>query len=139
MKINHVITFASLFLCAPCLHAETESTEPPHPINTLQMSVHVIGKMLSNSHYKVIGECSWLDGKPIPKLVVTPSIEQYLPDLVVTVSNKPEENPWFEAGKLFDVFPGGKPLGSLIAVTYDHCTRSLTKITHSVKHNFYNI
>ena len=118
MKINHVITCAALAFCAPCLHAETESTEPPHPINTLQMSVHVIGKMLSNSHYKVIGECSWLDGKPIPKLVVTPSIEQYLPDLVVTVSNKPEENPWLEAGIIFE----NQASRSLYQTTYSLAT-----------------
>ena len=101
MKIKFTALFLSL-CCAPCIHAETESTEPPHPINTLQMSMRVIGKMCSNSHYKIIGECTWLEGKPFPKPVVTPSIEQFLPDLIVTVSNKPEENPWFEAGKLFE-------------------------------------
>lgn len=95
-----LLTCAALLVLTPSLHAE--STEPPHPINTLQMTTRVLGQMLSNSHYKVIGECTWVDGKIVPKVIVTPSIEQYLPDLIITVSNKPEENPWYEAGLLFE-------------------------------------
>ncbi len=91
---------ACIFFYTAILHAE--STEPPHPINTLQMTVRVLSKMFGNSHYKIIGICTWVDGKIVPKIITTPSVEQYLPDLIVTVSNKPEENPWFEAGKLFE-------------------------------------
>ena len=94
---------AVILMCLIChLTLNAESTEPPHPINSLQMSLRVIDKILSNSHYKVIGVCSWLDGKVVPKIITTPSVEQYLPDLIVTVSNKPEENPWVEAGLLFE-------------------------------------
>lgn len=79
------------------LHAE--STKPPHRINTLQMSTRVLSKVFSNSHYKIIGECTWISG---PKPIITPAIEQFLPDLIVTVSNKPEENPWIEASLTFE-------------------------------------
>ncbi len=99
MRIKSAV-FVMGLMCACQLHAE--STEPPDPINTLQMSVRVISKMIGNSHYKVIGACTWLDGKFIPQPVVTPAIEQYLPDLIVTVSNKPDENPWREARLLFE-------------------------------------
>jgi integrating conjugative element protein (TIGR03756 family) len=104
MKINltQKLTFAALILTASCLHAEHESTEPPRTINTIQMSVSVLSKILSNSHYKVIGACTWAVGKLPPRLEPSPSVEQFLPDLIVTVSNKPEENPWFEARTLFE-------------------------------------
>lgn len=99
MKIKSIL--AGL-LCISYLHAEQESTKPPNPINTLQMTTRVLGKLFDNSHYKVIGVCTWVTGDFVPKIVTTASIEQFLPDLIVTVSNKPEENPWIEAGFLFE-------------------------------------
>lgn len=80
----------------------TESTEPPHPINTFSMAGKILTKLLSNSHYRLIGSCAWLDGGWFPKVSVTAAIEQFLPDLIVTVSNKPEENPWLEARVVYE-------------------------------------
>lgn len=79
-----------------------ESTKPPKPITTLRLSARVLQKLFKNSHYKVIGSCAWLERKLPPKIVPTPAIEQYLPDLIITVSNKPEENPWLEARALYE-------------------------------------
>lgn len=78
-----------------------ESTSPPNPVNTFTITTRVLEKLFHNSHYKVIGSCTWVVGIP-PKLIVTPSIEQFLPDLIITVSNKPEENPWLEARILYE-------------------------------------
>lgn len=79
-----------------------ESTKPPKPITTLRLSARVLQKLFKNSHYKVIGSCAWLVKRWPPKIVPTPAIEQYLPDLIITVSNKPEENPWLEARALYE-------------------------------------
>ena len=101
MKIKFPLLLMGL-MCSFSLHAEIESTKPPYLINTLHISTRVISKIVSNSHYKIIGACTWLVSDPFPNTVTTPAVEQYLPDLIVTVSNKPEENPWMEAGFLFE-------------------------------------
>ncbi len=71
-------------------------TRPPKPITTAGITTRVLSKTLKNSHHKVIGECFWVPSFSNKK-VVTPAIEQFLPDFVVTVSNRPKENPWVEA------------------------------------------
>lgn len=79
-----------------------ESTKPPHPINTFSMAGKILSKLFTNSHYRLIGSCAWLHGDWFPKISITASVEQFLPDLIVTVSNKPEENPWLEARYLYE-------------------------------------
>ncbi len=44
-------------------------------------------------HYKVRGTCYWLSDWDV---TTTPYVEHYLPDVVVTVFNKPGDNPWTE-------------------------------------------
>ncbi|HBB7077283.1 TPA: TIGR03756 family integrating conjugative element protein [Legionella pneumophila] len=83
------------------LHA-TESIEPPHPISSFGIATRVLSKLFTNSHYKVIGSCTWAVGKLPPKLVAVPAVEQFLPDLIVTVANRPETNPWIEAKALYE-------------------------------------
>ncbi|WP_133130239.1 TIGR03756 family integrating conjugative element protein [Legionella yabuuchiae] len=80
----------------------TESTKPPHPVNTFTISGRVLAKVFHNSHYKIIGSCAWEHGHFPPKVSFTAAVEQFLPDLIVTVSNKPEENPWLEARALYE-------------------------------------
>lgn len=79
-----------------------ESTNPPHSMNSFTIAARVLQKLLHNSHYKIIGSCTWRTNHFPPKIVVTPSIEQFIPDLVITVSNKPEENPWLEVRFLYE-------------------------------------
>jgi len=72
---------------------------PPNPLNTLSLSIRVLENTLSNTHYRVIGTCVWARGlKPEPGL----AIEQFLPDLIATVSNQPGHNPWTEANLLYE-------------------------------------
>ena len=82
--------------------AISESTKPLKPLNTFKLSARVLKKTIKNSHYKVIGSCGWIHGHFPPKVTYTAAIEQFLPDLVVTVSNKPEENPWIEARYFYE-------------------------------------
>lgn len=79
-----------------------ESLKPPHPISSFGIATRVIEKTFSNSHYKIIGSCTWAVGGLPPKLVEIPAVEQFIPDLIVTVANRPETNPWIEANALFE-------------------------------------
>lgn len=91
----------SLTLYNSSLMAE-ESLKPPHSVNSLQIAKATLSKIFINSHYKVIGSCTWTTKKFPPKVVVAPSVEQFLPDLIVTVANRPSTNPWYEAKLLFE-------------------------------------
>ena len=79
-----------------------ESTKPPHPVNSLTIAYRVSTKIFRNSHYKIIGSCAWQHGHFPPKVAFTAAIEQFMPDLIITVSLKPEENPWIEARVLYE-------------------------------------
>lgn len=79
-----------------------ESTSPPHPVSSFTIANRVLQKLFHNSHYKIIGSCAWTVGHLPPKIVFTPEVEQFLPDLVITVSHQPEENPWLEARALYE-------------------------------------
>lgn len=76
---------------------EPSETKPPKPITTAGIAVRVLEKAPKNLHYKIIGNCVWMTKTMPPKPMDTPAVEQFLPDLVVTVSNRPYENPWIEA------------------------------------------
>ena len=78
-----------------------ESVNPPNPLNSVTLAARVLEKTWGNTHYKVIGACQWAKGFP-PSTQTTPAIEQFLPDLVVTVSNQPGKNPWSEAGLAYE-------------------------------------
>ena len=78
-----------------------EDVKPPHPINTAILMARVLEKTFQNTHYRIIGACLWVKQFP-PSIETGPAIEQYLPDLIVTVSNQPGANPWQEAGLLYE-------------------------------------
>ncbi|MBA2710120.1 MAG: TIGR03756 family integrating conjugative element protein [Tatlockia sp.] len=95
-----LVFFLSVALSGP-LAADMESTKPPHPLNTFTLAKRVVEKTFENSKYKIIGACTWLS-KGLLKPTEGLAVEQFVPDLVVTVSNNPGENPWVEAGGLFE-------------------------------------
>ena len=90
---------SSLFSHASTADALLESTKPPKPMTTAKIAMRVLKKTPKNSHYKIIGSCTWMN---TPKITTTPALEQFLPDFVITVSNRLGENPWLEARVLFD-------------------------------------
>jgi integrating conjugative element protein (TIGR03756 family) len=79
-----------------------ESIKPLNPITSIGIAINVLSKLFTNSHYKIIGSCTWAEKTFPPKLMIVPAIEQFLPDLIVTVANKPNTNPWVEANLLFE-------------------------------------
>lgn len=81
--------------------AWAEDVRPPNPINTAILIARVLEKTFHNTHYRPIGACLWLKKFP-PGIETGAAIEQYLPDLVVTVSNQPGANPWREVGLAYE-------------------------------------
>lgn len=82
--------------------AEIESTKPKAPLNTLGLAARIASKLGENMHLRIIGACLWLNDEVPPKLIPGPAISEFIPDLVVTVSNNPGENPIIEVNELLE-------------------------------------
>ena len=95
-----MMTLGLIFMINPIF--AIESTKPPNPVNTFTIGSKILAKVFRNSHYKIIGSCAWQHGHFPPKVSFTAAVEQFLPDLIVTVSHRPEENPWREARVLYE-------------------------------------
>lgn len=89
--------FAILILSSLTFFARAqESTKPPKPLNSISLSTEIAKKLVENSHIRMKGLCFWLTTDFPPKIISSPAISQFIPDLVVTVSNNPGENPLVE-------------------------------------------
>ena len=76
---------------------------PPGSINSLSMSWKVGQHFPHYMNFKIIGVCTWLHWSIFgPYPVPTPEVDEYLPDLVVSVYNQSGDNPWFEARNSID-------------------------------------
>jgi integrating conjugative element protein (TIGR03756 family) len=71
-------------------------------MNSLTITTDTIAAIPHCLHFRVRGICTWVS--PISGINTTPYVEEYLPDLVVTVFNKPRDNPWVEMNNTLDVF-----------------------------------
>lgn len=98
--MNKVLVMAVLMVWS--FVSVAESTKPPQPLTTATLALRVLKHVSTNSHIRIIGACLWMSTDVLPKVFPAPAIEQYLPDLVVTVSNNPGENPWVEAGVTYE-------------------------------------
>lgn len=70
-------------------------------VNSLTISTDTITAIPNCLHFKVRGICTWVS--PTNGINTTPYVEEYLPDFVVTVFNKPGDNPWVEMNNTLDV------------------------------------
>lgn len=68
-------------------------------INSASITADTLEALPHCIHYRIRGMCYWAN---INGINTTPYIEQYLPDLVVSVFNKPDDNPWLEAKDSYD-------------------------------------
>ena len=68
-------------------------------INSATITADTLEALPSCVHYEVRGLCYWANYNSVN---TTPYIEQYLPDVVVTVFNKPGDNPWLEINDTLD-------------------------------------
>lgn len=72
-------------------------------ITSIGIEVRVAAKYFKFTHYKFIGMCSWLSCKKgFCSVFMTPELDEYLPDLVVSVYNGEGNNPWLEARTTYD-------------------------------------
>lgn len=79
----------------------TSLSVPAHALSTTAIIQHTLAASPHNLHYRVIGACFWLDchdGICTPH--TTLRVEHYLPDLVVSVRQKTDKNPWAYAQAL---------------------------------------
>jgi integrating conjugative element protein (TIGR03756 family) len=74
-------------------------------MTSIEITAHTIKAVPKCLRYKVPTRfCLWVSWSAgLPIYTVTPILDHYLPDLVVTIYRNKGENPWFEAKKLDEV------------------------------------
>ena len=90
------ITTAALFFYLANLAGQANADT----ITSADITAKTIAAIPSCMHYKLEGACFWVDNWGV--VSETPYVDQYLPDVVVSVFNKPGENPWFEMNNTID-------------------------------------
>lgn len=95
--------YIAVLLLMTSFMAIAHSDTPPNRITTVQIATATATHILDYSHYQVIGVCLWLQPHgAFSTIVSTPELDQYLPDLIVSVYNGLGDNPWLEADIAFD-------------------------------------
>lgn len=79
-----------------------ENSSTSQTINIAELISRQVSHWPHYSHYKVIGICTWMHWGLFPVVLVKPELDEYKPDLVVTVYNQPGDDPWFEARETID-------------------------------------
>jgi integrating conjugative element protein (TIGR03756 family) len=84
-----IALFLSLLICSNAFASINSATITAA---TLKAFPHCV-------HYRIRGACYWLGEAGVN---TTPYVEHYLPDVVVSVFNKPDDNPWTEINLTLD-------------------------------------
>lgn len=106
------IRFVSLLMCSTLLINQNALAEI-NSANITQATVHAMPHCL---HFHLIGACEWFS--PYHGVSYTPLVEYYSPDLVVSVFNKPGDNPWTEINATLD--QAGKEAEQQIVASLSH-------------------
>ena len=77
-----------------------DEVESDDYITSAGIIAKVLPKLYKNLHYKVIGVCAWQRGWHAP--TITPELEHFFPDLVVSSYQRPYSNPWLEINKIYE-------------------------------------
>lgn len=95
--LGSIIFFASLMVRA------NDGLKPADTMTSYTIAQKVAEHYFNYTHYRVIGTCFWREcswhGCSFP---LTLELDEYLPDLVVTVYNGEGNDPWVEARTLLD-------------------------------------
>lgn len=90
-----------LFFSQEALAFTNDGPEPPHTMNGTQISITVGKDILDYINYRVIGSCLWLYCDfPLCKVTPTLELDEYLPDLIVSVYNGRGNDPFYEMSKV---------------------------------------
>lgn len=84
-----------------CVSASIDEVHAKDYITSFGISLKAV-KHIKYSIPKIKGICVFLDGKYIPEVYITPVVEQLLPDLVVSVYNVKNSNPFKEVQKIYE-------------------------------------
>src|SRR5207249_7553566 len=87
----------SIFLI--CLLVCQNSFADNSGINSATITTDTLKAIPHCLHYRIKGVCYWKDTYGVN---TTMYVEHYLPDVVITVFNKPGENPWTEMNLSLD-------------------------------------
>lgn len=103
------IQFLSLIFMMSAAFTARADTSPPRHITSPEILAKVASHYLDYGDFKIIGECQWFE-KKTGITVSTQELDEYLPDLIVSVYNAAGDNPWLEPATLID--PESDALGS---------------------------
>jgi integrating conjugative element protein (TIGR03756 family) len=88
-------------LCCLLISIATKVEADTININSASIIKATVSALPSCLHYQIsMHFCIWINEFGV--MNTTPIVSHYLPDLVVSVFNKPKENPWFEVNKILD-------------------------------------
>jgi integrating conjugative element protein (TIGR03756 family) len=100
--LSYLFLTTFIFLNSSAVNAEDRAISATS-ITSLRIAQTIAEHYFDYTHYKIIGSCFWKECSwGMCHFPVTLELDEYLPDLVVTVSNHPENNPWVEARDLLD-------------------------------------
>lgn len=81
----------------------TIAEPPPSTITSVNIVTDAMNNYTQYANVSIIGICMWMswswDG---PQVETTLEMDEYQPDLIVTVFDQPGDDPWFEANTIFD-------------------------------------
>lgn len=94
----------NLLVCAcTALASNAWALSPPSTITGIGISEDAITHYLNYSHMEVIGICLWVKWHWYgPSFDTTLELDQFQPDMVVSVFDQPGDNPWVEANTFID-------------------------------------
>ncbi len=79
------------------------NTAPPGNIYFPEIAVDVASHMFDYSQFELIGACVWLSWSWTgPNVETTPELDEYIPDLAVSVYNETGDDPWWEVNETID-------------------------------------
>jgi integrating conjugative element protein (TIGR03756 family) len=114
-----MIKSLSAFIILSCVaRLVVADTAPPTMITTPEIIEKIAAHYGEYTHYKVIGECQWESiSNGVPMTYTTQELDEYLPDLIVTVFNQSGDNPWLEAATLIDPAAEATATAAILAAT----------------------
>ncbi len=85
-----------------CVGAVHANDAPPSTLNTVSLTWSMGKHLFEYLHWRVIGVCVWTHHSLTDPVTITPELDEYLPDLVVTVFNEAGDDTWTLARTTLD-------------------------------------
>jgi len=113
--INYSMTIV-FFCCFSTI--VVADTAPPTMITTPEIIQKIAAHYDEYTHYHVIGECQWESiSNGVTMTYTTQELDEYLPDLMITVFNQAGDDPWLEAATFIDPAAEVSAASAILAAT----------------------